>query len=72
MLFYAIESLVEAGIREIGIIVGDTYAEIRDGGAKAQAAGAMTSHISFIRQDAPLGLAHAVKPRNRFWETIVS
>ena len=29
VLFYGIEALVEAGIREIGIVVGDTQAEIR-------------------------------------------
>src|SRR5215469_18105627 len=28
VLFYAIEALVEAGIRDIGIVVGDTHAEI--------------------------------------------
>ena len=29
VLFYAIESLAAAGIRDIGIVVGDTQAEIR-------------------------------------------
>ncbi len=29
VLFYGIEAMVEAGIREIGIVVGDTAAEIR-------------------------------------------
>ena len=29
VLFYGIEALVEAGIRDIGIVVGDTQAEIR-------------------------------------------
>ena len=28
VLFYAIESLIAAGIHEIGIVVGDTHAEI--------------------------------------------
>ena len=30
VLFYGIEALVEAGIRDIGIIVGDTRSEIRE------------------------------------------
>src|SRR6185369_13794591 len=29
VLFYGIEALVEAGIRDIGIVVGDTHEEIR-------------------------------------------
>ena len=29
VLFYGIEALAEAGIRDIGIVVGDTQAEIR-------------------------------------------
>ena len=37
VLFYAIESLVATGIREIGIIVGDTYAEIETAVREAQA-----------------------------------
>lgn len=66
VLFYAIEALVEAGIREIGIIVGDTYAEIETAVRKAQADWGDDVKISFIRQDAPLGLAHAVKTAQPF------
>jgi glucose-1-phosphate thymidylyltransferase len=57
VLFYAIESLAEAGIREIGIVVGDTQAEIRAAVGDGSAWGV---RITYIEQDAPRGLAHAV------------
>jgi glucose-1-phosphate thymidylyltransferase len=57
VLFYGIEAMAEAGIREIGIVVGDTKAEIMaavgDGSRWAVA-------VTYIEQEAPLGLAHAV------------
>jgi glucose-1-phosphate thymidylyltransferase len=61
VLFYAIESLIEAGIREIGIIVGDTFAEIEMVVREAQLGWDDDVKIVFIHQEAPLGLAHAVK-----------
>jgi glucose-1-phosphate thymidylyltransferase len=57
VLFYGIESLAEAGIREIGIVVGDTQAEIRAAVGDGSAWGVS---ITYIEQDAPRGLAHAV------------
>ena len=57
ILFYAIESIREAGIDEIGIIVGDTQAEIREAVGDGSRWGA---RITYIPQEAPLGLAHAV------------
>jgi len=57
VLFYGIESLVEAGIREIGVVVGDTAAEIREAVGDGSRWGA---HVTYIEQDAPRGLAHAV------------
>jgi glucose-1-phosphate thymidylyltransferase len=57
ILFYGIEDMAEAGIKEIGIIVGDTANEIMaavDDGAR------WGVDITYIRQDAPLGLAHCV------------
>jgi glucose-1-phosphate thymidylyltransferase len=57
VLFYGIEALVEAGIKDIAIVVGDTQAEIRAAVGDGSRWGA---HISFIEQDAPRGLAHAV------------
>jgi glucose-1-phosphate thymidylyltransferase len=57
VLFYGIESLADAGIRDIGIVVGDTQAEIRAAVGDGSAWGVS---ITYIEQDAPRGLAHAV------------
>ena len=57
VLFYGLEALVSAGIRDIGIVVGDTQAEIRDAVGDGSRWGA---NIVYIEQDAPRGLAHAV------------
>ena len=57
ILFYGIEALVSAGIREIGIVVGDTKAEIRQAVGDGSAWGVT---VTYIEQDAPRGLAHAV------------
>ena len=66
VLFYAIESLIEAGIHEIGIIVCDTFAEIEAVVREAQPGWGHDVAITFIHQDAPLGLAHAVKTAQPF------
>ena len=57
VLFYGIEALAAAGIREIGIVVGDTHAEIRSAVGDGSKFGV---NVTYIPQDAPLGLAHAV------------
>jgi glucose-1-phosphate thymidylyltransferase len=57
VLFYGIEALVGAGIREIGIVVGDTEAEIRGAVGDGSRWGIS---VTYIPQDAPRGLAHAV------------
>ena len=57
VLFYAIEALVEAGIRDIGIVVGETHAEIRAAAGDGSRWGIT---ITYIQQDEPRGLAHAV------------
>jgi glucose-1-phosphate thymidylyltransferase len=57
VLFFGIEALVEAGIRDIGIVVGDTQAEIR---AAVGDGSRWNARITYIEQDAPRGLAHAV------------
>ena len=57
ILFYGIESMVAAGITEIGVIVGDTRAEVMAGLGDGSKFGAQ---ITYIPQDAPLGLAHCV------------
>ena len=57
ILFYGIEDMAAAGIEEIGIIVGDTQAEIREAVGDGSAFGVS---VTYLPQDAPLGLAHCV------------
>ncbi|MFP4149123.1 MAG: glucose-1-phosphate thymidylyltransferase [Nitriliruptoraceae bacterium] len=57
ILFYGLQQLREAGITEVGIIVGDTAAEIE---AAVGDGSALGIRPTFIHQSAPLGLAHAV------------
>jgi len=58
VLFYGIEAIADAGIRDIGIVVGDTHAEIRAAVGDGSRWGV---RVTYIEQDAPRGLAHAVK-----------
>ncbi len=58
VLFYGIEAMAAAGIDDVGIVVGDTHEEIR----RAVGDGSKWSvRITYIPQDAPRGLAHAVQ-----------
>ena len=58
VLFYGIEALVEAGITQIGIVIApETGEEIRQAAGDGSAFGA---RITYIEQEAPLGLAHAL------------
>ena len=57
ILFYGLEAMAAAGIEEIGIIVGDTRAE----GMAAVGDGSQFGiRVTYIPQEAPLGLAHCV------------
>ena len=58
VLFRVIEAIVAAGITDIGIVVGDTAPEIKSAAGDGSLWGAK---ITYIQQQAPLGLAHAVK-----------
>lgn len=58
ILFYVLEAIRDADITDVGIVVGDTEAEIREAVGDGSAFGI---RASYIRQDQPLGLAHAVK-----------
>ncbi len=57
ILFYGLEALASAGIKDVGIIVGDTAPEVRAAVGDGSAWG-MT--VTYLPQDAPLGLAHCV------------
>jgi glucose-1-phosphate thymidylyltransferase len=57
VLFYVLEAIAEAGVREIGIVVGDTAEAIRSAVGDGSA---FRLNVTFIQQLAPLGLAHAV------------
>jgi glucose-1-phosphate thymidylyltransferase len=64
VLFYGIESLAEAGIREVGIIIApETGREIREAAGDGERFGVT---ITYIEQDAPRGLAHAVLTAEEF------
>jgi len=63
VLFRVIEAIKQAGITDIGIVVGDTAPEIK----AAVGDGAHWGiEITYIPQEAPLGLAHAVKISQHF------
>jgi glucose-1-phosphate thymidylyltransferase len=57
ILFYGIEDMVAAGIKRIGIVVGETADEIMAAAGDGSRWGA---EITYIPQDAPRGLAHCV------------
>ncbi len=57
ILFYGIEDMAAAGITEIGIVVGETADEIRNAVGDGSRFGV---DVTYLPQDAPLGLAHAV------------
>ena len=57
VLFYGLEAIAEAGITEVGLVVGDTAKAIEAAVGDGSAFGIRTT---YIRQREPLGLAHAV------------
>jgi glucose-1-phosphate thymidylyltransferase len=57
ILFYGLEAMREAGIREVGMVVGDTAAEVE---AAVDDGSAWDLEVTYINQPEPLGLAHAV------------
>lgn len=58
VLFYGLEAIRDAGITDIGMVVGETKEEIK---AACQDGSKWGVKITYIEQEAPLGLAHAVK-----------
>jgi glucose-1-phosphate thymidylyltransferase len=64
VLFYVIDNLVDAGITDIGVIISpETGAEIRTALGDGSRFGA---RFTFIGQDKPAGLAHAVVTARAF------
>jgi glucose-1-phosphate thymidylyltransferase len=63
VLFYGLEAIRDAGITEVGMVVGDTEPAIRAAVGSGQAFGL---EMTYIRQSAPRGLAHAVLEATEF------
>ncbi|MCL6525474.1 MAG: glucose-1-phosphate thymidylyltransferase [Thermaceae bacterium] len=63
-LFYVVEDLVEAGIRDIGVVISpETGDEVREALGNGERWGV---RLTFILQDAPLGLADAIRTAQPF------
>lgn len=58
VLFRVVEAIRDAGIDDIGIVVGDTAKEIKEAVGTGRR---WDVKITYIHQEEPLGLAHAVK-----------
>ncbi|WP_309059008.1 glucose-1-phosphate thymidylyltransferase [Streptomyces sp.] len=58
VLFYGLEAIAAAGITDVGIVVGDTVAEIMEAVGDGSKFGL---DVTYIPQRKPLGLAHAVR-----------
>ena len=63
VLFRVIEAIRDASITDIGIVVGDTAKEIKTAVGRG---GRWDVRITYIHQENPLGLAHAVKVSRGF------
>ncbi len=64
VLFYGLEAMAQAGISDVGIIVApETASEIQEAAGDGSRFGVA---ITYIEQDAPLGLAHAVLTAEEF------
>jgi glucose-1-phosphate thymidylyltransferase len=58
ILFYCLESVAAAGIKEVGVVVGETAAEVRAAVGDGSRWGLA---VTYLPQEAPLGLAHCMR-----------
>ena len=63
ILFHVLGSIRDAGITEVGIVVGQTADEVRAAVGDGSAFGL---RVTYLPQEAPLGLAHAVLVAREF------
>jgi glucose-1-phosphate thymidylyltransferase len=63
VLFYGLEAIRDVGITDVGIVVGDTAPAIQSAVGDGSAFG---MKVTYIRQPAPLGLAHALLVAREF------
>ncbi|KUO96286.1 glucose-1-phosphate thymidylyltransferase [Ferroacidibacillus organovorans] len=63
ILIYAIENLRQAGITDLGIVVGENARHVKEHVKNGHELGVQ---ITYIPQQSPLGLAHAVKTASSF------
>jgi glucose-1-phosphate thymidylyltransferase len=63
ILHYVVEDLVSVGVVDIAIVVGDTGDEVRASVGDGSRLGAT---VTYVYQEAPLGLAHAVLVAGEF------
>jgi glucose-1-phosphate thymidylyltransferase len=63
VLFYGLEAIADVGVTDVGLVVGDTAAEIMSAVGDGSQFGIKASYIP---QHAPLGLAHAVQVARDF------
>ncbi len=63
VLFYGLKAIAEAGIKQVGIVVGDTAEEIKQAVGDGEKFGLQ---VTYIYQQEPLGLAHAVLVSKKF------
>jgi glucose-1-phosphate thymidylyltransferase len=63
ILFHALRAIADAGIFEVGIVVGHTADEVRAAVGNGSAFGL---EVTYVPQSAPLGLAHALLTAEEF------